>query len=308
MSTGTSPRERFAAFRRTQPRAPRLTRRTVTARGLSFAVFTSPQVSNAPPLVCVNGGMLYSHALLWPALSPLAAARPLVLYDQRGRGASEAPADIGDARIEQDAGDLVALREALGFARWDVLGHSWGGGISMLAAARDTLGVRRLVLVDAVGPTGDWIPSLHPDALGRLDGAARETLAALEPALLHQPDPVVHAEYSRAIYPAWFSDRGFAALFAPPHEASATGATIAARLRREGYDWTAEIRRVTARTLIIHGEDDLMPRRAAEANAQLIPHSRLSFIAAAGHMPFWERPVEFFARTRAFLDEPDAGA
>src|SRR5438270_11669395 len=126
----------FVAFRKSLPRTPRLERQTVRARGIAFAVFTSPHVAGAVPLVCVNGGMLYDHSMLWPALSPLAAKRQVILYDQRGRGESSAPASPADMTIEDDAADIGALRRALGIRSWDVLGHSWGGGIAMLAAAR----------------------------------------------------------------------------------------------------------------------------------------------------------------------------
>ena len=121
----------FVAFRKTLPRTPRLARQTVRARGVDFAVFTSPPVGNAPPIICVNGGLLYDHSMLWPALSPLAINRQVILYDQRGRGASAAPPNPEDASIEDDAADVGALRRALGIRRWDLLGHSWGGGISM---------------------------------------------------------------------------------------------------------------------------------------------------------------------------------
>jgi proline iminopeptidase len=301
-------RERLLAFKQSQPRTPRLTRRTVETRGLSFAVFFSPEVPGTLPLVCINGGMLYSHALLWPALAPLATGRQLILYDQRGRGASAVPPAFRNSRIEYDAGDVAALREALGIARWDMLGHSWGGGISMLAAARDTIGVRRLVLVDAVGPTSSWIPSLHPDGLTRLAGAEREALAAIDPRVLQSDDPAVHAEFSRAIYPAYFADHDFAALFRPPHEASATGAAVAARLRREGYDWTAIVKTIAARTLVVHGAQDVIPVRLADETAALVPRARKRIIDHAGHMPFFEQPEEFFGAVLAFLDAPDAGS
>ena len=87
-----STRDAFLAFRRTQPPPPRLVRHDVTARGLRFATWQSPPVPGTTPLVCVNGGLLFDHGLLWPALAPLAAARQLILYDQRGRGESQAPA------------------------------------------------------------------------------------------------------------------------------------------------------------------------------------------------------------------------
>lgn len=301
-------RDRLLKFRATQPRTPRLERRTVAARGIDFAVFCTPEVAGAPPLVCINGGMLYSHAILWPALAPLAAGRQLFLYDQRGRGATPAPPAAQNARIEYDAGDVQALREALGVAKWDVLGHSWGGGIAMLAAARDALGVRRLVLVDAVGPTSAWIPSLHLDALSRLTGVEHEALAAIDPLTLHAGDPAVQAEYSRALYPSYFADHDFAALFRPPHEASVTGAAVAARLRRDGYDWSDTLRTVASRTLIVHGAADVIPARLARELATLIPRAAMKIVDGAGHMPFFERPAEFFAIVREFLDAPDAGA
>ncbi len=303
-----SGRERLLAFKKSQPRTPRLTRHTVEVRGLSFAVFSSPEVAGVLPLLCINGGMLYSHALLWPAFGPLAAGRQLILYDQRGRGASAVPPAIRSSRIEYDAGDAVAIREALGIARWDVLGHSWGGGIAMLAASRDAIGVRRLVLADAVGATSSWIPSLHPDALARLEGAEYEALAAIDPRMLHADDPAVHSEYSRAIYPAYFADHDLASLFSPPHHASATGAAVAARLRREGYDWRSSIQAIASRTLVVHGAQDVIPARLAHETAALIPRATTLIIDGAGHMPFFERPEEFFSAVRGFLDEPDGGA
>ena len=300
-------RQRLTDFKKSQPRTPRLTSHVVRARGLRFAVFTSPQIAARPPLLCVNGGMLYSHRLLWPALAALAADRQLVLYDQRGRGESEAAPSERSSRIEYDAGDVPALRNALGFARWDVLGHSWGGGIAMLAAERDPTGVRRLVLVDSVGPTNDWVPNLHADALSRLGGAERERLAILDPTALHAADASTHAEYGRALYPAYFADMEFSLVFAPPREVSATGAAAAARLRREGYDWTEILTRITAATLVVHGMQDLLPPRLAHEIAAGIPRATVMLLDGAGHMPFWEQPELFFRGVRAFLDRPDLG-
>lgn len=301
-------RERMIAFRKSQPRPPRLTHRTVRARGLDFAVFTTPEVKEGPaPLLCVNGGMLYSHALLWPALAPFAERRQVILYDQRGRGASQAPPAVRSSRIEHDAGDIPALREALGIGRWDLLGHSWGGGIAMLAAARDPLGVRRLVLVDSVGATGDWLPALHPAALARLRGAQHEALEALDPATLQAGDPVLQGEYGRALYPAWFADRDLATMFAPPRHESASGAAVAARLRKDGYDWREPIAGITASTLVVHGAQDLLPVRVATELSTLISGARLVLIEDSGHMPFWEQPAEFFSAVTGFLDLPDRG-
>ncbi|MBI5601573.1 MAG: alpha/beta hydrolase [Gemmatimonadetes bacterium] len=296
-----SARERFLAFRRAAPRTPHLEPVTVTARGLAFAVYRTPEVAGAAPMVCINGGMVYSHILLWPALSPLAARRQLILYDQRGRGHSQAPPGARAARIEHDALDLRALREALGVAQWDVLGHSWGGAIAMLGAAEDPDGVGNLVLADAVGLTPEWLHALHDVALARLNGDARARLAAFDPTLLHDPEPGRQAEYNRALYPAWFHDGELGAMFSPPLARSETGAAVVARLRREGFDWRAAAAGIRARTLLVHGESDMIPVAQAERTAATIPGAQLRLIPEAGHMPFWEQPELFFSIVEDFL-------
>ena len=281
-----SARERFLAFRRKQRKAPPLELETVRARGLDFAVFASPAVEGQLPLLCINGGLHFGHDVLWPALAPLSVNRQLIFFDQRGRGKSQQPPGPRTARIEHDAGDAPAIREALGIDRWNVLGHSWGGGIAMLSASQDQDAIDRLVLVDAVGPNSEWLSRLHSAAIERLAGEKRKALEDLDPKALHRDDIEAHAAYTSALYPAWNSP---------------TGAAVAARLRREGYDWTDRIASIRIPTLILHGDHDLLDVSVAESIHRLIQGSELAIIAHAGHMPFWEAPEEFFARVETFL-------
>lgn len=298
---------RYLAFRRSLPPRPPLEHRIVRARGLDFAVYTTPAVGDGPPLLCINGGLLFDHKLLWPALAPLASHRQLIFYDQRGRGASDVPPGLHASRIEFDAGDVPALREALGIGAWDVLGHSWGGGIAMLSTALDTAthpdAVRRLVLVNAVGVTSDWLPPLHEAALARLDGDDRARLASFDVGQLAEPHLDVHADYAQAYFPAWFADHAFARNVNAPRGTSVTGTHVAARLRRDGYDWRDRLRDLVVPTLVVHGAADVLPLSEAERTVRFLAHARLEPIADAGHNPFWEAPDAFFAAVHAFLAE-----
>ena len=301
----SSVRQRFLEFRRSLPRTPRLERQTVRVRGLSFAVFTSPPTGDAnPPLVCVNGGMLFDHSMLWPALSPLAARRQVVLYDQRGRGASQEPSDPSAATIEDDAADLAALRRALGIRRWDILGHSWGGGISMLAAALDQAGTRRLVLVDAVHATSAWMAPMREAVVAKLKGPELAAYLAVSEEALKTPDPEIQAEHARTTYPAWFADAELAQFFKPPQVTSRTGAAVLAQLRRDGYDWSDRVSALAVPTLVLHAERDPYPEWASRQLAALLPESRFVLVPESGHMPFWEAPRRFFALVESFLDAP----
>ena len=300
----TTARDRFIAFRRSLGATPRLSHQTIEARGLRFAVWTTPPVAGVPPLVCINGGLLYDHSLLWPALSPLAAKRQLVFYDQRGRGKTSVPPGPQGARIEHDAGDLPALREALGISKWDLLGHSWGGAIALLGAERDQPGTRAIVLVCPVGATSAWMPAVDEAALQRLTPAERAILERHPASALGDDDPGVHSSHSRALYPAWFADRSLAELFTPPRATSVTGAAVAARLRREGYDWTLLLSALRIPTLVIQTERDLLPPSAARDLAGTLPQARHVVLPDSGHMPFWEAPERFFALVESFLTAP----
>lgn len=291
----------FVAFRRSLPRTPRLERQTIRVRGIAFAVFSSPPVAGVPPILCVNGGMIYDHSMLWPALSPLATRRQVILFDLRGRGASSAPADPLAARVEDDAADVGAIRRALGIRRWDVIGHSWGGGIAMLGCALDQAAVRRLVLVDAVGPTSDWMLPLRENVLARLTGAEREAVASIPESALADPDPELHSRYSRAVYPAWFADPDMASRFTPPDARSETGAAVLARLRGEGYDWRDRLRALSTPTLVIHGDADALPLAVSVDNTYILANARRAVVPSSGHMPFWEAPERFFSLVESFL-------
>jgi proline iminopeptidase len=293
--------QRLLDFRRSQPRAPRLDRQTVRARGIAFAVFSTPPITGQPPLVAINGGMLFDHTMLWPVLAPLAASRQLLLYDLRGRGESSASPDPSQSRIEDDAADLGALRRALGIRQWDVLGHSWGGGIALLGVAADLAGTRRLVTVDSVGPTSDWIPILRRNALLKLTGEARNRLERIDEASLTSPDTEIHAEQTQAIYPAWFADVDMATRFALPRSLNQTGATVLARLRAQHYDWRRELSAVRVPTLVIHGALDPLPVETSRELFSLLSLAQHVVIPDAGHMPFWDAPDVFFPLVERFL-------
>ena len=225
-----------------------------------------------------------------------------MFFDQRGRGKSQQPPGARSARIEHDAGDAAAIREALGIEKWNVLGHSWGGGIAMLATAQDQAAVNRLVLVDAVGPTSDWLSRLHSGAVARLSGSRREALEKLDPARLHVDNIADHAEYASALYPAWFADREFGSIFSSPRANSPTGAAVAARLRREGYDWTNVAASIAVPTLVDTWRGRSVERRCCAINCLSDSWFELALIPHAGHMPFWEAPEEFFSIVERFLN------
>ncbi|MCU7821560.1 alpha/beta fold hydrolase [Kitasatospora sp. DSM 101779] len=82
------------------------------------------------------------------ALHPLLAGRRSLLVDLLGFGLSDRPEDFGYT-LEEHADALAAALRAAGAGGVELVGHSMGGAVAIVLAARHPELVARLVLVDA---------------------------------------------------------------------------------------------------------------------------------------------------------------
>lgn len=116
---------------------------------------TDTRHGNGPLLVCQPGGPGMHPGYLEP-LADLAAHHTVALVHPRGTGDSPRPSDRGAYSLEEYADDLSAWieREANG-EPVDLLGHSHGGAVASLVAARDPRLVRSLVLLGTPAYGGD---------------------------------------------------------------------------------------------------------------------------------------------------------
>ena len=101
-----------------------------------------------PTIVVVHGGPDFDHGYMLPEMDALAASFRLVYYDQRGRGRSTLACKPDSVTIQSEVDDLDAIRSQLGLDQIVVLGHSWGGLLTMEYAIRHRDRVSHLVLVD----------------------------------------------------------------------------------------------------------------------------------------------------------------
>jgi pimeloyl-ACP methyl ester carboxylesterase len=104
-----------------------------------------------PPLLLVHGWPenWYAWRLLMPAL---ARNFEVIAVDQRGVGLSDKPQDGYDTGTQ--AGDLIALMDALGHERFALVGHDTGFAISYALAADHPNRVARVALAEIPGSPG----------------------------------------------------------------------------------------------------------------------------------------------------------
>lgn len=108
----------------------------------------------APPLLLLHG-YPQTHVIWHKVASALAQRFRVVCPDLRGYGDSARPGD-GDAHVNYSkramAADIAGLMDALGHARFDLVGHDRGGRVAHRLALDHPQRVTRLFLID-ISPT-----------------------------------------------------------------------------------------------------------------------------------------------------------
>jgi non-heme chloroperoxidase len=240
----------------------------------------------AEPIVFVHGypDSWYSFSRLLPLLA--SARYHAYAFDQRGFGDSERSAS-GYAP-DDFAADVVAFLDAVGAARATLVGHSMGSLIVRRVAETHPERVARLVLIgSAHTPANDVLREVQEAVRTLEDPVPPDFAREFQASTIHVPVP--EPFFERIV---------------------AESLKLPARLWKGAldgiiaFDDAADLGRITARTLILWGEQDaLFPRQEQERLAAAIPGARLTVYEETGHCPNWERPERVAADLDAFVRE-----
>jgi proline iminopeptidase len=230
----------------------------------------------------------------------------LVFYDHRCNGRSEG-AEVTSMTWENLTADAEALREKLGFERWAVVGHSFGGNVALEYALRYPQSLSRLVLMNTGGDQW-WVNHNAPELLAKR-GFSPDAVQAARRFFNGQITP---GEFFRAYVK--FSDAynyrnnlletiglilaGHTPKFRPEALIFGYSQTLM------GWSVMERLREIQVPTLILAGRYDfLFPTEHQVALAAGIPHARLEIIENAGHNPHMEQPAAVQRLIRDFLAE-----
>jgi pimeloyl-ACP methyl ester carboxylesterase len=255
-------------------------------------------------LVCIPGGPGQAVAYLGD-LGGLSEHRTLILLDNRGTGASQAPRDAATYRVHRIVEDVEALRDHLGLDRMDLFGHSASGGSCLLYAARYSQRLAHLVLVD---------PSLRVVGI-KSDLGVDEVLAlrAHEPwydeafAALHaeaaSPQELQRLRWLAAplLYGRWDAAARKQAEAEPAQFAQAASEGFYAGFT-EDPSLPEQLAALEVPVLLMAGEYDIWPTCAAVRElATLLRTAEVAVLPRAGHFPWVDDPGAFAATVEGFL-------
>lgn len=235
---------------------------------------------------------------LWDNLDDLAALLAELFmvwtYDQRGCGRS-AGRD-GPYTIARFVADLDSVRQATGYDRVVVGGHSWGAVLGLLYAAAHPDRVDGLLYVAGVGiEWPKWRPKHRDEARRRLESRPFAELAPqvddrLIEWALDFVDPAVGLARARE-------------MAAPGFEVNTQcNSALNKELSAVPDDeWLRRCARVTAPVLVIQGDRDPRPREAVDSMIRALPAARRVVLRGAGHYPWVERRQDLRREVEVWL-------
>lgn len=269
-------------------------------RGISMNVKV---VGHGYPMVCMHGGPGADlHTMM--SLKPLADQFTLVFYDHRCNGRSEG-AEVTTMTMDNLTADAEALRQALGYEKWAVLGHSFGGKVALEYALGYPQSLSHLLLVNTGGDYR-WARENASKVLAKrgfspdiVELARRFLNGQIEPNEMFPALMKLGKAYSPHISPLQMPHMiitGLQTKLQP--EALIFGETQVLK------NWTVMDRlgEIDVPTLVIAGREDFIyPPEHQEELALGIPNARLELIDRAGHNPHDEQPAEVQRLIRKFL-------
>jgi pimeloyl-ACP methyl ester carboxylesterase len=245
----------------------------------------------APALILLHGGAANSH--WWDWVGPRLAGRfRLLALDFPGHGKSEWPRPPR-YRMEDLVRAVVGFADGLGAGPLDLVGHSLGGKVALLAASRHPRRVRSLVVVDAT-------PDISADGLAEMRQiGARPSRrfasrhAAARTFRLIPPETVAPPARLRALALYATRHRGHGRWsIGPDREFFSRIVPLVA--------WSL-LPRIGCPTLILRAErSSILDRRTAVAMRRALPRSTLREIPETCHHLILERPGEVARAIRDF--------
>jgi proline iminopeptidase len=260
-------------------------------------------VGKGEPVVLLSGGPGFSPEYLRPVADTLGKKYAAVLFHQRGTGKSVLEKHDGDTlELKKLVADLDALRRELKLEKLIIVGHSFGGILSMMYAREHPERIGALALIDSGGPTLQSVPKFNTNLEARFSAEDKARIKEWSDPDRRKANPKrAVLEITKAKTPAYFADRTKAALLIDPMDEQSFNDAMfwGVVMQMMTLDLRAGLEKLKAPVLVIHGRQD--PLESADEVHATFPGSKLVMIENAGHFPWLERPVEVDAALEGFL-------
>jgi proline iminopeptidase len=256
------------------------------------------------PIVLLQGGPGYSSYYM-RGISDSLTNFKTVLIDYQGHGRSQyKKPDSSWANIDNVIMDVELVRRHLGFNKWTLIGNSYGSHYALNYAIKYPEHTSKVILTASPGTNNKFLIYYGDNINLR---RTEEDVAALKK--FSSPKLMETVERMQITFKAYFFDQTKTkVVFNPPKEEIPFFYNFEyykAAVTRPGFeDWdiSDEVYALDLPIRIIQGRQDPVNGMEVQLNERA-KNSKLIYIERAGHFPWAEEPLEFFAVLRRCIDD-----
>ncbi len=268
----------------------------------------SASVWKRKAIVVVHGGPVLDHSYFIPHLDELAKEYQLFFYDQRAAGRSTIDIDSATMNLAGFVEDIELLRKEMGFGKINLLGHSWGGLITMKYAIKYAGNLDHLILSSSMAPNvEDW--QTETFEIGKRVTAketeARQALIASGALNAEDPREGVEKLLLQSFRPQMYDRNNLDSLqlYVPIDFMKRSQIYTLLRPDMASFDLYPEMEKITCPTLMIYGETEPANTIYTDKIAGRVSSSELVVIQKAGHFPFIEQRAAYSEAVLGFLSK-----
>lgn len=274
---------------------------------------------SGPPLFFIAGGPGGTHYGL-RSFDSLVDNHTLVYYDAFGRGKSDTAQSVTAYSLDRDIRDLDGLRQAMGFEKIAILGHSYGGVVAQGYALQYPDRVSHLIIANSfhsflMWQANDdncnheirtnypevWDTLMHVRAQGYVssDPVHQEIYGRVPYGFLYAYNPDKFVNRRRKPYPNAFNSALYYQMVGKDGD-FIVGSDIGT------FDYRQRLRELTMPVLVVGGRFDRVAVPAEMVKYKTYcPQARYVMFEKSGHNPQVEEPEAYFALLREFLSGPE---
>lgn len=247
-------------------------------------------------------------------LADLSRDYRVIAPDQRGFAGSSKPEGVENYTHDKPVADLIALADAVGIARFTLVGHDWGGAIAWAAALKHPDRVARLVIINAPHPfvfqkstiddMGQREASQYIRAFrvpGMEDYIANDLDNFFDKTFKRHFDLDFSAEEKAAYLDEWSQPGAIVAMLNWYRGSSLVVPAMDETPERPAF-LNGPFPVLNVPTLVIWGmQDKALTPSQLEGLDDLVADLRIVRVPDAGHFITWEKPDTVTAALREFL-------
>ncbi|MUP46086.1 alpha/beta fold hydrolase [Gramella sp. BOM4] len=257
------------------------------------------------PVLIINGGPGISSSGFADLAQKLSEKNTTIIYDQRGTGLSKLEhLNSSTINLNLMVEDIELLRKHLGYDKWIVLGHSFGGMLAYAYSVKYPERVQAMIQSHSGG--------LDLQILENFD-VYSQLSATYSDSLNHYSAKIQLGDTSEETARRRATILARAYLYNDSLATGISGRFMNGNMRinslmwndlsQNNFDLSAELSQFKKPVLILNGRNEVAPLSLAEKAHEILPNSQLVIIDRCGHYGWLDRPDIYLTEVSRFLKQ-----